>query len=243
MITQFFTIVFYQPLYNGLIFLFDLLPWAGAGLVVILFTIIVKLVLFPLAMRATYAQMEMKEIEKDLRVIKEKYKEDKEQQTLKTVELYKEKNINPFAGFFVLIIQLPIIIALYRVFLKSGLPQVDMTQLYHFVSAPAHIAMNFLFISDIAQKSVFLALLAGISTFFQIKYATPADLEGKGADKNSTAEMMKSFQTQMKYFFPVLVFFISWSISAAISLYWVTSNVFTVLQELYFRKRVRGGTK
>src|SRR5438309_2290440 len=115
MIAHFFTLIFSQPLYNGLIFLFDLIPWANAGFVIIIFTIVVKLILFPLSIKATYAQMEMKEIQKDLDRIKEKYKDDKEQQTLKTVELYKEKNINPFAGFFVLLIQLPIIIALYRV--------------------------------------------------------------------------------------------------------------------------------
>jgi YidC/Oxa1 family membrane protein insertase len=238
MITHFFTVTFYQPLYNGLIFLFDILPWASAGIIVILFTIIVKLILFPLAIKATYAQMEMKEIEKDLKDIKEKYKDDKEQQTLKTVELYKEKNINPFAGFFVLIIQLPIVIALYRIFLVSGLPKIDTAMLYSFVHVPSYINMNLLFIGDIAQKSVVLAVLAGISTFFQIKYSTPVDISDK-KDKNNPADMMKMFQTQMKYFFPVLVFFISWSISAAVSLYWITSNVFTVLQELYMRKRVR----
>jgi len=238
MITGFFTAVFYQPLYNGLVFLFDVIPWANAGLVVILFTILVKLILFPLSIKATYAQMEMKEIEADLRRIKEKYKDNKEQQTLKTVELYKEKNINPFAGFFVLLIQLPIIIALYRVFLKSGLPTIDTTMLYHFVSAPAHINMVFLWLADISGKSIILAILAGMSTYFQIKYSTPQDLSS-GGEKSKQADMMKMFQTQMKYVFPVLVFFISWSISAAVSLYWITSNVFTIVQELYMRKYVR----
>lgn len=240
MISNFFTIVFYQPLYNGLIFLFDLLPWADAGLVIILFTIVVKFVLFPLSIKATYAQMEMKEIEKDLKAIKEKYKDNKEEQTLKTVALYKEKNINPFAGFFVLLIQLPIIIALYRVFLKSGLPNIETPLLYHFVAAPSGIVMSFLWLTDISGKSIVLAIIAGLTTYFQIKYSTPADIPSNG-QKSTQADMMKMFQTQMKYFFPVLVFFISWSISAAVSLYWITSNVFTIAQEMYMRKHVRKG--
>jgi len=241
MITQFFTVVFYQPLYNGLIFLFDLIPWANAGLVVIIFTIIVKLIIFPLSMRATYAQMEMKEIEKDLKLIKEKYKDDKNTQTLKTIELYKEKNINPFAGFFVLLIQLPIIIALYRIFLKSSLSVVDTLLLYRFVSAygvPSP-TMTFLWISSVAGKSIILAILAGVSTYFQMKYSTPKDLESQKGEKNTQEDVMRMFQTQMKYMFPILVFFISWSVSAAVSLYWITSNVFTVFQEMYLRKRVR----
>jgi YidC/Oxa1 family membrane protein insertase len=239
MIGHFFTVIFYQPLYNGLIFLFDTIPWANAGLVVILFTIFVKLIIFPLSIKATYAQMEMKEIEGDLRRIQEKYKDDKEQQTLKTVELYKEKNINPFAGFFVLLIQLPIIIALYQIFLRSGLPTITTTLLYHFVAVPSHINMSFLWITDIAGKSIILAVLAGVSTFFQIKYSTPVDIQTKAGEKNTQADVMKMFQTQMKYVFPVLVFFISWSVSAGVSIYWVTNNIFTICQEMYLRKRVR----
>jgi YidC/Oxa1 family membrane protein insertase len=239
MISNFFTIVFYQPLYNGLIFLFNIIPWANAGLVVILFTIFVKLVIFPLSIKATYAQMEMKEIEKDLKAIKEKYKDNKEQQTLKTVELYKEKNINPFAGFVVLIVQLPIIIALYRIFLKSGLPVINTAMLYSFVHVPAYINMAFFYISDVSGKSVSLAILAGISTYFQIKYSAPPVEPNVPGEKNMQADVMRMLQTQMKYFFPILVFFISWSVSAAVSLYWVTSNVFTIGQELYMRKYIR----
>jgi YidC/Oxa1 family membrane protein insertase len=241
MITHFFTTVFYQPLYNGLIFLFKVLPWADAGLIIIVFTVVVKLILFPLSVKATRAQMEIKEIEADLAEIKEMYKDNKELQTTKTMALYKDKNINPFAGFVILLIQFPIIIALYQIFLKSGLPAIDMALLYSFIPVPAFVDMTFFWIGDLAGKSIILAFIAGISTYFQVKYSTPADLEpknGKPVVKNTQGDVMKAFQTQMKYVFPVLVFFISWSISAAISLYWITSNIFTVGQEIYIRKRI-----
>lgn len=240
MISSFFKAVFYQPLYNGLIYLMDALPFFDVGIIVILFTIIVKLVLFPLSIKATRAQIEMKEIEKDLKRIKEQYP-DAQEQTQKTIELYKEKNINPFAGLFVLLLQLPIIIALYQIFLRSGLPIINTALLYSFVSSPLSINMNFLGLIDITSKSVILALLAGISTYFQISYATPpAD---KNADQNNKPtmqeDMMKMMQKQMKYGFPVLVTFISWSVSAAVSIYWITSNIFTIGQELYIRKHIR----
>lgn len=240
MISTFFKAVFYQPLYNGLIYLMDILPFFDAGVIVILFTIIVKLIMFPLSIKATKAQIEMKDIEKDLKKIKEQYP-DKQIQTQKTIELYKEKNINPFAGFFVLLLQLPIIIALYQIFLKSGLPVINLELLYSFVSAPLSINMSFLGLIDIAGKSIVLAVIAGISTYFQIAYATPP--VDKNTDPNSKPTMqedvMKMMQTQMKYGFPVLVTFISWSVSAAVSIYWITSNIFTIGQELYIRKHIR----
>jgi len=240
MISSFFKAVFYQPLYNGLIYLMDVLPFFDAGVIVILFTIIVKLIMFPLSIKATRAQIEMKEIEKDLKMIKKQYP-DKKDQTQKTIELYKEKNINPFAGFFVLLLQLPIIIALYQIFLKSGLPVINVELLYSFVSAPLSINMSFLGLINIAEKSIFLALLAGISTYFQIAYATPpVDPNVDPNDKPTMQEdMMKMMQKQMKYGFPVLVIFISWSVSAAVSIYWITSNLFTIAQELYIRKHIR----
>lgn len=240
MISTFFKAAFFQPLYNGLIFLMGALPFFDAGIIVILFTIIVKLIMFPLSIKATRAQIEMKEIEKDLKLIKEQYP-DKQVQTQKTIELYKEKNINPFAGFFVLILQLPIIIALYQIFLKSGLPVINTALLYSFISAPLAINMNFLGLIDIAGKSIVLALLAGVSTYFQIAYATPpADKNVDSSTKPTMQEdMMKMMQKQMKYGFPVLVTFISWSVSAAVSIYWITSNLFTIAQELYMRKHVR----
>ncbi len=240
MISSFFNTVFYQPLYNGLIYLMDILPFFDAGVIVILFTIIVKLIMFPLSIKATKAQIEMKEIEKDLQKIKEQYP-DKQIQTQKTIELYKEKNINPFAGFFVLLLQLPIIIALYQIFLKSGLPAINLELLYSFVSAPLSIKMSFLGLIDIAGKSVVLALCAGVSTYFQISYATPITNKDEGSKSKPSMQddVMKMMQTQMKYVFPVLVTFISWSVSAAVSIYWITSNVFTIGQELYIRKHIR----
>ena len=196
--------------------------------------------MFPLSIKATKSQIEMKEIETDLKKIKEQYP-DKQIQAQKTIDLYKEKNINPLAGFLVLLIQLPIIIALYRIFLKSGLPTINLGLLYSFVSAPVLVHMNFLGLIDIASKSVILALLAGVSTYFQLVYATPPASKDTNVDSKPTVQedVMKMMQTQMRYGFPVLVTFISWSVSAAVSLYWITSNIFTIGQELYIRKHIR----
>ncbi len=234
-----FNLVITTPFYNGLIFLMSLLPFLDAGVIIIVFTIIVKLIMLPLSLRASKAQLEMKSTEKDLQLIKEKYK-DKEEQSRKTMEYYKERGINPFASFFILIIQLPILIGLYQVFIKSGLPEINTGLLYSFVSSPITVDMLFLGLVNISEKSILLAIVAGITTYFQISLATSS---GAGqASKSSGGDIAKAMQVQMKYFFPILMAFISYSISSAIALYFITSNVFAIAQEIYIKKKYHKST-
>ncbi len=231
--SHFFHIIISVPFYNGLIGLINLLPFADAGVVVIIFTIIIKLILLPLSIKASRAQMQMKSIEKDLNKIKQEYP-DKTEQSQKTMEYYKEKGINPFASFFILIIQLPIIIGLYRVFLKSGLPQINTAMLYPFVTVPTSVNMVFFHFVNIAQKSIALAIIAGITTYFQISIASGS---AQPAGEGMKGDISKAMALQMKYFFPILVVFISYSISAAVALYWITSNLFQIAQEMYIKKK------
>ncbi len=239
MITNIFHILISQPLYNCFVFLINLFPYLDAGVIVIIFTIIIKIILLPLSIKASKAQIQMKSAEKDLAVIKEKYKDNKEEQSRQTIDYYKEKGINPFAGIFVLLIQLPIIIGLYRVFLTSGLPKINSALLYHFVSAPASVNMMFLNIINIAGKSVVLALIAGITTYFQMDLATKSQNSGPAGQTGGgmQQEIMKNMTSQMKYIFPVLVAYIAYSISAALALYWITSNIFSIAQEIYIKKK------
>lgn len=238
--SQIFHTYFYQPLYNGLIFLMDTIPWFDAGVIIIIFTIIVKLVLYPLSRKATIAQIEMKKIEPELNTIKEKYKDDKPEQARQTMALYKNKKINPFGSLLPIFIQLPIIFALYFVFLRSGLPEINHDLLYSFVSEPKNINMNFLGLINITGKSVALALLAAVSSFFQMKFSMasqtlpPKDPKAKPSFQNDFA---RSMNLQMRYLFPIIVFFISYSISGVIAIYWLTSNLFTIGQEFYVKKR------
>ena len=239
MISTLFNALISQPFYNGLVLLINFLPFLDAGVIVIIFTIIIKILLLPLSLKASKAQIQMKSVEKDLALIKEKHKDSKEEQSRKTIEYYKEKGINPFSGIFILLIQLPIIIGLYRVFLKSGLPQINTANLYPFVlalnaSAPK-INMMFLGIVDIAQKSIILALIAGLTTYFQISLANSQGPQSTGGGMQQ--DIAKVMAVQMKYFFPIIVVFISYSISALLSLYWITSNLFAIGQEIYIKKK------
>ena len=234
MIGSLFNTLIFQPFYNGLILLINLLPFFDAGVIVIIFTIIIKVILLPLSIKASKSALQMKSIEKDLNAIKEKHKDNKEEQTKQTIEYYKVNNINPFAGIFVLLIQLPIIIGLYRVFLTSGLPTINKTLLYSFVIAPIGVNMVFLHLTNIAQKSLWLALIAGATTYFQISLSAGSTPNTGTGTQNDIARAMT---TQMKYFFPILVIFISYSISGALALYWITSNVFSIAQEMWIKKK------
>ncbi len=231
--------IVYQPLYNGLIFLIGVLPWADVGLAVIILTIVVKLVLFPLAKKAIVTQVKMKALEPELASIRVKYKDDKQAQGQKTMDLYREKKINPFGGIVLILIQFPIIIGLYSIFLKSGLPTINTDLLYSFIHTPLAVNMQFFGIVDIGQKSTWLALVAAISQYFQIKFAIPAITApaNTGTQPSFKDDLARSMQVQMKYVFPVMVFFISYNILSAVALYWTVSNIFAIGQEIVVRRK------
>ncbi|KKS78535.1 MAG: Membrane protein insertase, YidC/Oxa1 family [Candidatus Azambacteria bacterium GW2011_GWE1_42_9] len=225
---------FFDPLYNTLVILFKILPWADAGVIIIILTILVRLIIFPLSKKAVLTQVRMAAIAPDLAKIKEQYKNNTEEQARRTLALYKEKGVNPFSGIFVIIIQIPIILALYQIFLYF--PKVDMSLLYSFVAAPEYTSATFLGFLDLTTKSVTLALLAAVSTFFQFQISTKGQAPPKG---NSFGDnLTRSMQTQMKYFFPVIVFFISYNISGVIALYWLTTNLFSIGQEVFVRRKL-----
>ncbi|MEK7194074.1 MAG: YidC/Oxa1 family membrane protein insertase [Patescibacteria group bacterium] len=226
-----------EPIYNTLVALFSIIPVADAGLAIIFITIIVRLILYPLSKKAVTAQIEMQNLAPELEQIKTKYKGNQEEQARKTLALYKEKKVNPFSGILVLLIQLPVIFALYKIFISTGFPTIDTTLLYSFVKAPGEVSAIFLGM-DLTHKSIVLAFLAAITTFFQIKLATPPLKKSSSGTPSFGDDLAKNMQAQMKYFFPVIVFFISYSISGVIALYWFTTNLFTIGQEIIVRKKL-----
>jgi YidC/Oxa1 family membrane protein insertase len=238
---SFFTTVFYQPIYNVLVFLMTLLPWADAGIIIILVTIIVRLALFPLSQKSIRTQLKMKDITPELEALKLKYKNDKQEQAKQTMAFYKQKGVNPFSGFFAILIQFPIIISLYQIFYKGGMGTIDIPMLYSFVHVPSHaVSMIFLGIVSLTSKNLIFALLAAITQFFQAQIITPPQPPVvAGAEKSIGNDLARSMTFQSKYVFPVLIFFIAYAVSAAVSLYWIVSNTFSICQELYVRRQYK----
>ena len=238
MISEIFNTVFFNPIYNGLIYLLDVVPFMDVGIAVILVTIVVKLILFPFSLKMVKTQLAVKQLEPEIKKLKETHKNDKQEQARQTMALYKEKGVNPFAGFLLILIQIPVIFALYWVFARGGLPEINTDILYSFVPTPNSVNMNFLGLIDVSAKSVILALLAGVTQFFQIKYSLPPMKERAG--KSSFKEdLARSFHIQMRYVMPIIVFSVAYAISAAVALYWTTSNLFAIGQEIYVRKKIK----
>jgi len=224
----------------------NVIPWADIGIAIIIFTVIVKFILLPLSIKAVRTQVQMKEIEPEIKKLKEKNKNNSQAQAVELMALYKERGIKPFSGFLLIFIQLPIILALYFIFLKGGLPEVKTDILYSFISKPETINVMFLGLIDVTQKSLVLAIIAGVTQFFQTFVSVPKNKKTEN-DANKTRsfkdEMMKSMSTQMKYVLPLFVFFISYKLSAAIAIYWSASNLFHIFQEIYVRKTIKSENK
>ncbi len=228
--------VFYTPVYNGLVFLIDVMPGHSVGAAVILLTLFIKLILFPLSYKATKFQFEMKQHEADINRIKEKYKDDKQAQGKAVLDFYREKGVNPFAGILPLFIQIPVVIGLYYVFSRGGLPVVDTSLLYSFVRVPL-VDMHF-FGMDIGAKNLILAIVVGICQLLQGHFASPP-APAKSATPSFGDDLARGMQLQMKYFLPILMAFVAYHISGAVALYFITSSLFAVGQELYLRKTIR----
>jgi YidC/Oxa1 family membrane protein insertase len=153
--------------------------------------------------------------------------------------LYKKYDINPFSMILLVIIQIPVLLALYFVFLNGGLPEINTEILYSFVTVPQAVSMNFLGILDITQKSVFLALLAGITQFIQAQVAISKIEPRKEGQNSFKDDFQRSLNTQVKYVFPVIIGVISLNFPAALPLYWSTRNIFMTLQELYVKRTLK----
>lgn len=221
-----------EPIYNVFVFLFNIPLLSNPGVAIIIITLLVRAILFPLSKKAVTAQFEMQRIAPELEALKERYKDNQEEMARRILALYKEKRVNPFAGIFVLLIQLPVVFALYHIFVSTSFPAIDTSLLYSFISAPGAIDPHFLGY-DLTEKSALFAFLAGLATYVQMKIMSPK-VDNKGAD-----DLAKNMQKHMKYFFPPLVFFIAYSISGVIALYWLTTNIFTIAQEIFVRRKLR----
>ncbi|MDP3684334.1 MAG: YidC/Oxa1 family membrane protein insertase, partial [Ignavibacteria bacterium] len=197
MLSNIWNTVLYNPLLNALAFLVSIVPGGDVGVAVIILTILVKIALFPLSQRSIVNQTKMNLLAPELQKIKTSGA-NKEEQAKQTMALYKKHKTNPFSGCLLVLIQIPIIFALYFVFLKGI--KFDGGALYSFVHAPENINMNFLGLLDIGQKSLVLAIIAGVSQFFQAyfmpKPSTSSSPNKKGSFQESFA---KSMHMQMKY--------------------------------------------
>jgi len=226
-----------QPIYNLLIYLVGVFPGGDVGLAVIAVTLVVKIIILPLSLSAVRTQRAMRVVEPELKNIKEKYKDNTEKQAKETFALYRKYRINPFASFFTLLIQLPILLALYWVFRGEALPSVDVASLYSFVPIPNHISTSFLGIFSVTGKSIVLAAVAGITQFLQAYFAVPTPPKSEKATMQE--DFGRAMAMQARFVIPIIIALVAYETSVAVALYFVTSNIVMLFQEFLVRRSPR----
>lgn len=242
-----FNTILYKPLFNILVLLCKYLPNNDLGLAIIILTIFIKILLYPLGTKAVKSQKVLSELQPKIKEIQEKYKDNKEEQTKAIIALYKKEKINPFSSLLPLFIQLPVLIALYRIF-WHGLSPKQMVFLYSFVPSPETINTTFLKIIDLSKAAfienegkryylwgnIVLIILVGITQFLQMKLAAPKT----NPNKKKNSGFSDRLQKQMQYFMPAFIVLILFKLPAAIGLYWLTTTLFTIIQQHFiFRKK------
>lgn len=226
-----FYYIFYQPVLNVLIFIYNIV--GNIGVSIILVTLIIRLILYPLSKSAIVAQKKMSVIQPKIKEVQEKYKDNKEEQSKRLMELYKEGNVNPFSGCLPLLIQLPILFALYRVF-WYGFTKLPIQGLYSFIASPAHINNIFLGF-NLAAPNIILAVIAAISQFFQAKMIMPKDTFKK-TERAAANDFSKIMNQEMIFLMPLFTLIILFRLPSNLALYWTFSSLFTILQQWYILK-------
>ena len=233
-----FNTLLVQPIFNLLAVLYAYVH--DFGIAIILLTIIIRLIIWPLVTKQLHSQRALQELQPELKRIREEAAGDRAIEGKLTMELYKEREISPFASFLPLLIQLPILFALFIVlrdavkpgeFAKLAYPAVQhMAAIATLIHGHIKFDPTFLGIINLTKPSWFLALLAAVLQFVQTKQLTP-----KQQSNDTQAQVMAS----MNYMFPAITFFIGLSWPAALSLYWSTASAVAVFQQwLVLRKDV-----
>jgi YidC/Oxa1 family membrane protein insertase len=254
-----------QPIFNLLVLIYALIPGHNFGLAIILFTILVRLIMWPLVKKQLNHAKALRELQPELKKIKAATKGDRQKESRLTMELYKEKEINPFASLGIVLVQLPILIGLY-IGLKKVIsdPQQILDFSYpalHNLSWMKELAKNInqfdntLFgVVDLTKKAIgpfyfpafIIAVASGIMQYLQSKQLMPQNKESRGLsqilrDANSgksadQSEVNAAVSRGTIFFIPAVVTLFAIQLPAALPLYWLTSSTVAFWQQTIILK-------
>ncbi|MGC9603236.1 MAG: YidC/Oxa1 family membrane protein insertase [Minisyncoccia bacterium] len=219
--TALFNAYIYQPILWLLIFIYQNLSFGDLGLAIIMLTVLVRVVLLPIFYKGARDQTIIQKIQPHVKKIQLDHKDDKERQAKELMELYKKHRVNPFSSILFLIIQLPIFIALFRVFTKE-------------VGSSVFLSHTLFGLLDLSGRSVILAVVAAAIQYFQTRMM----LASKPDDGSRKKDMIAGNQKMMMYLGPALTLIVLFNLPSAIGLYWTVSNVFSVGQQFFINKKI-----
>lgn len=241
-----FHILIYQPIYNLLIAVYNIIPDFGVAIIIV--TVMIKAVLIPLSRKQIESQKKMQELQPKIKELQAKYKNDKEKQSRALMELYKENKSNPFSGCLPMVVQLIFLIAIYRVLFnisQAGLVA-NVGDLYGFIHNPGQINKMFVGIIDLASSIQFnnltisnlphiiLVVLAAGAQYFQTKMIMAK--QAMKPSKKSENDFSQMMSKQMLVLGPMLTLFIGIKFPAGLALYWFVSTIFMIVQQYYMEK-------
>lgn len=202
------------PLGQILKFTYELI--GNYGWAIVAFTLLIKLVLLPLSISQLKSMKGMQDVQPKIQEVQEKYKNNQAKQNEEIMKLYKEYKVNPVAGCLPLLIQFPILIGLYNV-LRYPVK-------YHVFASEAAFKMadiGFLWMSNLTERDIILAVLAGVTTYISTAMTTTQQSQQQPSQK------------MLLYFMPVMMFWWGLSFPAGLTLYWTVSNVFQMAQQYF----------
>ncbi|KKR91915.1 MAG: Membrane protein insertase, YidC/Oxa1 family [Parcubacteria group bacterium GW2011_GWC2_42_12] len=233
--TQLFHVIFYEPILNLLVFLYNVIPGHDIGLAIIAMTVIIKLILLPLSKQSIKSQKSLQTLQPKIDEFKKKYANNKEEQGRAMMQLYKQEKVNPFSSCLPLLIQLPFLWAVFIVF-RDGLSNQALNDIYSFIYNPGTINAISLGFINLAKPNLVLAVLAGAAQFWQAKMMVTKRPEVKTPGAKDE-DMMTIMNKQMLYMMPILTVVIGMTFPGGLALYWLVTTVLTALQQMYLFKQ------
>lgn len=235
-----YNIFILDPIINALIFLYSL--FNDMGIAIILLTVVIRLILFPLSKKALIATRKIQEIHTKIKQIQEEFKNDRQRQGIEMMKIYKKANVSPFLPFINIAIQLMVLIALYQALQASQDLNKLLPHLYSITAHPTELAHSFLGFINLSVPNAYFAVIAAVTTFWQMKIsliANPQNLAAGQAVKNDPMQAMRKITKQFNMAIPIITFVVALRLSAALSLYWAVSTLFTVGQEYYIKFKTK----
>lgn len=229
--------LFYRPLLNILIFFYQTIAFRDLGLAIIFLTVLIRVVLYPLFQKSIRNQMMMEHIQPEVKKIQERHRDSYEKQGKAMMELYREYKVNPLSNFLFLLIQLPILIALFRIILNAPTPEI-LSGAYGFIQSPDTLNPYFLGLINLTKTNILIVVLATAATYIQGQTSLARTREaGKGKEPTSAQKVSRN----LVYIMPAVTFLVLFRLPAAIGLYWLVTSLFSIFQQHNINKKLRNG--
>ena len=227
-----------QPIYNVFIYLIGIMPGGSVGLAIIVLTLLIRALFYPAFTASIRTQMGMQAVQGELDEINKLHKDNSEERAKQTMALYTKHKVRPFSGFLALLVQIPVFIALYFAFFREGLPKIATHLLYSFVPAPGVVQVDFFGLMNLLSPHNIL--LAGIVAGLQygVAYLSLGRMTRSASPVQPEKQAAQKIQQQMMlYFLPGLMGVVSYSLPAAVGLYFATTNLASLGQEWIIRRQ------